>query len=107
MCCVLQAFRALQHAAESVLAVLTKSPLLAVKSSTFSQMIDDHVLGPGQRSSSTLDTIQYINTQQQSGCPPHTDKGLLTLITADIKGLEVIVVIKHTSRRHPYKLLVN
>ena len=84
--------KVLQQAGEAVLAALTKSPTLNVKTTAFSDILDDPVLKADQVSSSVLDAIQYLDLSITSGCHPHFDKGLLTLVTADADGLQVLRV---------------
>ena len=88
-----QEFATLQRIAEAVLTVLSTAPLLTLSSNTLSDLLDGLVLQPGQKSSSALDAIRYVQGSQghpSSGCQPHVDKGLLTVILADAGGLQVI-----------------
>ena len=76
--------------AEAVLTALTKTSILAIRTTAFNEILDDPVLQPGQTSSSALDAIQYKPSSEATGnCQPHVDKGLLTVISANADGLQV------------------
>ena len=91
----LQAWEVLQEVGEAVLAVLTLASPLSMPTKAFDRLLD-HGAMPGKEPSSVLDAICYTGAtylgalQQQSGCQPPSDKGLLTVISADHQhGLQV------------------
>ena len=98
----------LQRIAEAVLAALTKSPLLALDNNTFSALLDGRILEPSQNSSSALDVIHYLQGTQGhacSGCQAQVDKGLLTVIFADVGGLQVIAYLYELLLSRPLQSL--
>ncbi len=90
---LLQAFRVLNRAANTVLTALSKSPYMRTNLNIFDSILDDPVLDPGKVASSKVDAIHYYDTEtarEGGGCPAHEDRGLLTVIFADTDaGLQV------------------
>ena len=64
-----------------------------MEATAFDDLFDDPVMETGKVPSSVLDMIVYHGSdtaQSLSGCQPHMDKGLFTIIAADTtEGLQV------------------